>query len=93
VFTVLAPCQRMLEKWNMIESQQVLEWMAAGEARGELRGKLQVYRTFLRDLLEARFGALPEALTQRIEATTNPERLREAHRQSSHLGQLDDLQL
>jgi hypothetical protein len=44
-------------------------------------------------LLEARFGALPEALTQRIEATTDPERLREAHRQASRLDQLDDLQL
>ncbi|HBI44797.1 MAG TPA: hypothetical protein DDY78_18375 [Planctomycetales bacterium] len=77
----------------MIESQQVLEWMAEGEARGELRGKLRACRTSLLDLLEARFGTLPEALTQRIEATTDPERLHEAHRQALRLGQLDDLQL
>jgi hypothetical protein len=88
--------KQALEKWNMIESQQVLEWMAEGEAkgelRGELRGKLQVSRTILRELLEDRFGALPEALTQRIEATTDPEQLLAAARQVSHLGQLDDLQ-
>jgi hypothetical protein len=79
----------MLGKWNMIESQQVLEWMA----EGELRGKLKVYRTFLRDLLEARFGALPEVLVQRIEAATDPERLHKTYRQAMHLAQLDDLQL
>jgi hypothetical protein len=51
-----------------------------------------VSRTILRELLEDRFGALPEALTQRIEATTDPEQLLAAARQVSHLGQLDDLQ-
>jgi hypothetical protein len=81
--------KQALEKWNMTESIQVLEWMA----EGELRGKLQVSRTILRELLEDRFGALPEALTHRIETTTDPEQLRAAARRVSHLGQLDDLQL
>jgi len=93
VLTVLALWRQVLEKWNMIESQQVLEWMAEGEAKGELRGELRASRNLLRDLLEARFGALPEALAQRIEAATDLERLREAHRQASRLDQLDDLQL
>jgi hypothetical protein len=69
----------------MIESQQVLEWMA--------EGKLQLSRTVLREFLEDRFGALPEALAQRIEAATDFERLRAAVLQVSRLGQLDDLQL
>jgi hypothetical protein len=85
--------KQALEKWNMIESQQVLEWMAEGEAKGELRGELRASRTYLRDLLEARFGALPEALAQRIEATTDLERLRAAHRQASDISQLDALHL
>ena len=46
------------------------------DGEGELRGKFKASRTLLRDLLEARFGALSEALTQRIEAATDPERLR-----------------
>ena len=87
----------MLEKWHMIESQQVLEWMAEGEAmgelRGELRGRLRMSRTILLDLLEDRFGVLPELLAQRIEAATDPEQLRASARQVLHLGQLDDLQL
>ncbi len=77
--------KQALEKWNMIESIQVLEWMTEGEQRAS--------RTLLRDLLEYRFGALPESLGQRIEATTNIERLRAAHRQASEISQLDDLQL
>jgi hypothetical protein len=77
--------KQALEKWNMMESQQVLEWMAEGQ--------LQASRMSLRDLLEDRFGPLPEALALRIAAATNPERLRAAVRQAPHLGQLDDLQL
>ncbi len=81
--------KQALEKWNMIESQQVLEWMAEGEAKGQMREA----RRLLRNLLEDRFGPLPEVLAQRIEATADLERLRAAVRQVSHLSQLDDLQL
>ena len=49
--------------------------------------KLQLSRTLLRDLLEDRFGALPEALTQQIEATTDLKQLCAAARGMSHLGQ------
>ena len=73
----------------MIESQQVLEWMAEGEAKG----RLATSRTVLRDLLEDRFGPLPEVLVQRIEAATDPDRLRAAVRQAPRLGRLDELQL
>ena len=70
--------KQALEKWNMIESQQVLEWMAEGEAKGLREGLLRASRTrtLLRDLLEDRFGPLPEALVQQIEATTDPDVLR-----------------
>ena len=81
--------KQALEKWNMTESQQVLEWMAEGEAKGQLREA----RALLRDLLEDRFGPLPEALAQRIEAANDITRLRAAARQVSRLGQLNDLSL
>lgn len=77
--------KQALEKWNMIESQQVLEWMAEGQTREA--------RTLLRDLLEDRFGPLPEAVLRQIEAATDLTRLRAAARQVSHIGQLDDLNL
>ena len=88
--------RQALEKWNMIESQQVLEWMAEGEAKGLAEGlaegQLREARTLLRDLLEDRFAPLPEAVLQLIEATTDLTRLR-GRRQVSRLGQLDDLHL
>ena len=81
----------------MIESQQVLEWMAEGEAKGlreGLReGQLREARALLRDLLEERFGLLAEALTQRVEAATDLTRLRAAARQVMHLHKIEDLQL
>jgi hypothetical protein len=85
VFAVPAPRRQTLEKWNLTESQQVLEWMTEGELRG--------WRTVLRQLLEDRFGALPEALTARIEAAADLERLRAAVLQASRLDKIDDLQL
>ncbi len=84
-----AAWKQALEKWNMIESQQVLEWMAEGEAKGQLREA----RVLLRVLLEDRFGPLPEDLIKRIDAMADPERLRAAVRQVSHLGRLEDLML
>jgi hypothetical protein len=58
-----------LKGWNMVESQQVLEWIAEGEAKGEANGLLQ--------LLELRFppGA-PAELARTIRATTELARLR-----------------
>jgi hypothetical protein len=58
-----------LKGWNMVESQQVLEWIAEGEAKGEANALLQ--------LLELRFppGATADLLA-RIRATTDLTRLR-----------------
>ena len=82
-----------LKGWNVIESQQVLEWMAEGKAEGLAEGQLREARTLLRDLLTDRFAPLPEALSQRIEAATDLLRLRAAARQVLRLGRLDDLDL
>jgi len=44
-------------------------------------------------LLEARFGALPEALTEKIEQTQDLERLRRCIHQLFHIQQLAELDL
>jgi len=56
-------------------------------------GKLKGIRQALRDVLDERFGELPEVLKHKIEATTDQERLREAHKQSWKIKTLDELQL
>jgi hypothetical protein len=59
----------------------------------EARGELRALRRSLRDLLEEKFGPAPEALGQRIEATTDADRLRAAIRQVLHIQAPDELKL
>ena len=61
-----------LKEWNVIESQQVLEWMAQGEAKGIARGEANAVVR----LLAKRFppGASMDT-TATILATTDLERL------------------
>jgi hypothetical protein len=76
VFAEAAGCspvwKEALKGWNMIESQQVLEWIAEGEAKGRAEGEANA----LLRVLEKRFppGAPPEMLAA-IRATTDLERL------------------
>jgi hypothetical protein len=68
-------------------------WIAEGEARGRVEGELRATRKLLRQLLEDRFGPLPEALVQRIEASTELERLEAAVRQAPRVPGLEQLSL
>ncbi|HJT76156.1 MAG TPA: Rpn family recombination-promoting nuclease/putative transposase [Gemmataceae bacterium] len=75
-------------------SQQVMQdWEQEAFARGEARGAFRNAREILRDVLSERFGELPEALVQRIEAVEDLARLRAAIRQAVHIQSLDELQL
>jgi hypothetical protein len=56
-------------------------------------GQLREARAILRELLEDRFGSLPEALVRRIEQTQDSARLRQAIRQVLHIKELADLDL
>jgi hypothetical protein len=58
-------------------------------ADGELRG----YRRSLREVLEGRFGELPEDLKQQIESMTDAKRLCAALNQSGRIKSLEELQL
>jgi hypothetical protein len=53
------------------QSQQVLEWMAQGEARGKLRA----FREMLCGLIETRFGVLPPEVKARVHGLDDVDRL------------------
>jgi len=65
------------------------EGIAIGEARGLLRAK----RAWLRQDIEQRFGALPESLAARLEATTDDAVLDRAKERLSTAHSLSDLPL
>lgn len=60
---------------------------------GRAEGALQTSRALLRGLLEERFGTLPEALIQQIEALTDVGRLQTAARRLVHVQKLEDFSL
>jgi hypothetical protein len=63
--------RQVLTGWNMIQSQQVLEWMAEGENRGEIKGK----RESLVRLLELKFQSLPADLLTALQSTDDLQQL------------------
>ena len=66
---------------------------AALKAEGEAKGRLEEAREMLQCLLEVRFGAVPEAVHQRMSAATDLARLHAAARGVLHLASLDDFAL
>ena len=89
VFAELADCHapwhEALKGWNVKQSKQVLEWQAEAE--------LRFGRQALRIVLQERFGALSEALLQRINAVDDVERLQEGLRQVAKIKSADELVL
>jgi hypothetical protein len=81
VFAEAAGCRKdwkeALKGWNMVESEQVLEWIAEGEAKGRVEGEVKGAANALLRLLEKRFppGAPAETIAA-IRATTDVEHLR-----------------
>ncbi len=70
--------------------QTLLEW---AEDHYRTKGAVEACRENLRALLEDRFGTLPGALVQRIEASEDLARLKACVRQVPHLKTLDDVPL
>jgi len=73
-----------------IFDEHVERGIAIGEARGEARGELVTRREILLEVLEARFGALPRPIVERIDAATRDE-LRTWHRRSILVASLDEV--
>jgi hypothetical protein len=63
------------------------------KAEGKAEGRLEEARETLQGLLEEKFGTLPEAVRQRIQASTDRSRLHAAARRILHLGSLEDFEL
>jgi hypothetical protein len=74
-----------LKEWNMREAEILKEW--------KLEGRIETLRETLRDLLEDRFGSLPQEWLARIDAAADPDQLRQAIRKVPRLDRLDDLSL
>lgn len=60
---------------------------------GMEKGELRLARSLLLDMLKKRFRKVPKAVKQRIEATTELSRLKEAILNAMNLESLDDLRL
>ena len=60
----------------MVQSQQVLEWMAEGEAKGRIQGELEAKRQTLLRLLAKRFSpGAPADLMAVVQASKDSEQL------------------
>ena len=59
--------KQALRGWNVIQSQQVLEWMAEGEVKGEVKGKVGT----LLEVLGLKFGPISADLASAIRATAD----------------------
>jgi hypothetical protein len=72
VFAEAAGCRaawkQTLKEWNMIQSQQVLEWQAEARIDERIAALLEV--------LEAKFGVVPAEIASAIRATTDIVRLK-----------------
>ncbi len=83
-----------IQTMSRTTKQNWFEWIEArftAERRAE--GALQARREDLRDVLEERFGQLPEAVRQQIAACEDLSRLKRAIRQVVHLRSLAEFQL
>jgi hypothetical protein len=75
--------KKLLENWDMEESQVVAEWVAKGEKRGEERGLkkgleqgLRLLQDKLLRLLETRFGgSVPPDVTSAVRVQSDMDRL------------------
>jgi hypothetical protein len=81
--------RQALMGWNTRKSQVVEEW----RDEGRQEGRLEARREDLLEVLQDRFGPLPPAVVERVQAATDLARLKTAHRQALHIRTLDELEL
>jgi hypothetical protein len=67
--------RQALTGWNMIQSQQVLEWMAEGKVAGKREGKVEGKREALVRLLELKFQKVPPEVLAALQATDDLDQL------------------
>ncbi len=77
--------EHALKEWNVRESKVVKEW--------KQEAAVEALQQTLRDLLQDLFAPLPHEWLARIEAISDPDRLRQAIRKVPKLTRLEDLSL
>ena len=80
-----------LDDWEM--APLIVKARSGQLTFSDIFAQQQEARTVLRELLEDRFGTLPEAVLQKVATCADQDRLRAAVRQVSRLAKLEDLQL
>ncbi len=83
------------QKQNMpyvtsIERFGIEKGLAEGMEKGRAEGQLMAFRQSIFDLLEARFGAAPYEVRERIQAETDLARLRSWHRLAGTCAKLEE---
>jgi hypothetical protein len=81
--------EQMQQNW---EQELLARGFTSGQQAGARQGELKTYRKVLRKALEKRFGPLPEAVSQRIEAADLPA-LEAAYDREDTIQSLDELAL
>jgi hypothetical protein len=77
--------KKALEGWNVIQSQQVLEWQAQARKEGRDEGRKEA----LLDLLQDKFGAVPGEVAAAVRSEADQGKLR---RWSTIAGRVDSLE-
>jgi hypothetical protein len=75
------------------KAEGMAEGKAKGMAEGKAEGRLDDAREMLQGLLEEKFGSVPDAVRQRIQAATDLARLHAAARAVLHLDRLEEFDL
>jgi len=66
------------------------EWEARGEARGEAKGEVKGRRDMLFDLLEAKFGKIPDEICNRLSTLKEQEDIKQAMRKAINSESLEE---
>jgi hypothetical protein len=96
LFAAAAASQQNVRRREEIKAMSETLQRSWGEevfATGEAAGKLQGLREALQQVLEGRFGTLPENLLRQIEAAADMNRLLACIRQGGRINSLEELQL
>jgi hypothetical protein len=78
---------------DALKAEGKAEGMAEGKAEGKAEGRLDDAREMLQGLLEEKFGSVPDAVRQRIQAATDLARLHAAARAVLHQVRLEEFDL
>ncbi len=88
---------RFLQDVYKLEQQKIMPYVTSAERfgieKGIEKGQLIAYREHILELLEARFGAAPGAVRERVNAETDLAQLRGWHRLAGTCSKLEEFRI